>query len=102
MGVAKPVQIGERYFPRLGDAKDFFKEMLGRYSLGDSVSESDSVDLMALLSRHRDYLGKVGVGVDGFIILFSEYGNKCFGVVRVDGSVEDFTYLRCIDQLWKD
>jgi len=94
--VAKPVYVGSRNFVRQKDALDFFKEMLGRYSVGDIVLSADEVDLRALLLLHRDSVHKIGGGVDHFKVLEDGYGGRCFWVVRLDSSIEKFSYISCV------
>lgn len=100
MGVAKPVTIGGRQFARQKDALEFFKAMLGRYNPGQRVNAEDAIDLANLLKRHRNYEDKVGLGVDYFVVMDDGHGWKCFGIVRVDGTLIDFTYVYCVTQRW--
>lgn|SRR6185312_7984568 len=97
---AKPVPIGDRFFPRQSDALGFFKEMLGRYNIGETVSPDDVKDLDALLSRHRDVVGKIGCGISHYKVQSDGYGGRCFWIVRVDHSEVDFSYRRCITEIW--
>lgn len=97
---AKPLTVGKHVFARQMDGLDFFKEMLNRYPIGERVSSVDAVDLFALLARHNDAAQKIGCGVDHFKVDKDGYGGRCFWVVRVDGSQEDFTYRRCITGIW--
>lgn len=97
---AKPLRIGVRDFPRQMDALNFYKEMLGKYPVGQRVSEEDAVDLHALLARHKDVGHKIGCGVSHFQVEKDGYGGRCFWIVRVDGSQEDFTYKRCVTGIW--
>src|SRR5215216_4869744 len=93
---AKPVTIGTRYFSKQKDALDFFKEILGRYEVGQRVSKQDAIDLLALLARHQDAASKIGSGVDHFKVDNDGYGGRCFWIVRTDSSETDFTYVRCV------
>lgn len=97
----KPVIIDKRSFPTQGAAHAFFKEMLSRYRPGTRINDTDAADLAALLKRHRDFAEKAGCGISHFETMRDpKFGTKCFKVVRHDGSGEDFTYQRCIDQRW--
>jgi hypothetical protein len=101
MARAKPVQVGLRLFPRQLDALSHFKAILEKYDVGAVVdSPTDIEDLDALLLRHKDLDEKVGRGVLHFVAMFSSEGTKCFGVKRIDGSVVDFSFHRCINQRW--
>jgi hypothetical protein len=94
------VAIGSRFFEKQGDALEFFKAMLARYEVGEDVEEQDECDLRALLDRHIHYEEKVGAGVAGFCTMVAPEGSKCFGVVRVDGSIVPFTYISCVTGRW--
>ncbi|PBJ83985.1 hypothetical protein CMZ84_05845 [Lysobacteraceae bacterium NML93-0399] len=97
---AKPLTIGNRDFPRQMDALNFFKEMLGRYRIGERVSPADSADLEALLNRHQDVESKLGCGISHFKVDKDGYAGRCFWVVRTDGTQDDFTYKRCVTGIW--
>jgi hypothetical protein len=100
MGKAKQTVIGRHIFPRQGDAEAYFKEMLSRYRVGQSVTGEDASDLEALLALHNDVESKTGDGLVGFGVMKGEYGTKCFSVRRADNTEIDFSYLRCIRQSW--
>jgi hypothetical protein len=72
--------------------------MLNRYRPGERVNPDDATELASLLKRHNDYQSKVGVGITHFEVIPAEFATQCFAVVRSDGSKEDFSYQRCIDQ----
>lgn len=78
------------------EAVEHFKALLRRYAPGDRVSDTDAVELTALLKRHPDYVGKIGSGIDHFGVVAAEYGTQCFGIKRLDGSEDRFSYLACI------
>lgn len=99
MARSKPVELATRRFDNQTLATAFFKEMLGRYKVGDRVSEADFLDLASLLERHPEYAQKVGCGVSHFeVMLDKEHGTKCFRIIRTDGSGTDFSYGWCIKQ----
>jgi hypothetical protein len=106
--MAKPVTLTNgREWPTRGGALQFFKDMLGRYEVGDTVDSSeDHADLLALLVRYDAVLppgeqGKIGVGVDHFSKQWASaegYATACFYVHRHDGTMEDFSYKRAITE----
>jgi hypothetical protein len=79
-------------------AIEFFKDMLGRYRPGETISEDDQADLATLLERHDEYKQKVRDGVDHFQVMMTEHGTPCFRIIRRDGSGTDFSYRHCITQ----
>jgi Protein of unknown function (DUF3223) len=98
MGRSKPFELATRTFEKQGDARAFFKELLGRYRPGDRVSDEDGLDVASLIERHSEYRAKVGCGVSHFEVMLTEHGTQCFRIIRTDGSGTDFSYLHCIAQ----
>lgn len=97
---AKQSSIGEHVFLRQIDALSHFKEILNRYKLWETINGPDADDLDALLKRHKDVAGKIGSGVRAFKVIQDEYKGRCFGIERIDGTTEDFSYVRCVTQKW--
>ena len=96
MGKGIPMMIGDRHFAKKGDAVAFFRAILNRYHPGDRVGEPDTLDLNNLLRLHTKADQKIGAGVDHFEVMDGGFGTKCFKVVRIDGSSDDFSYGHCI------
>jgi hypothetical protein len=81
--------------------------MLGRYEIGDTVGyEADREDLRALLHRYDAAQppveqGKIGVGISHFSKQWTGgegYATPCFYVHRSDGSMDDLSYRRAINE----
>ena len=100
--MAKPVDLGIIRFKNQSKAGEFFREILYRYMPGDRVNDEDSAILAELLKRHLDYSSKVGVGIDHFEVMRADFNSQCFGVVRIDGTEDNFSYKHCIDQRPRD
>jgi Protein of unknown function (DUF3223) len=100
MGKARNVILETRMFKKAGDASAFFSTMLNRYSIGDRVSDTDAVDLTALLKRHDEFSEKVGPGIAYFEVAFPPdgYAGKCFWIVWVDGEKIDFSIKHCLER----
>lgn len=101
MGKARKITLSTRSFDKAGDASSFFKEILNRYKIGDRVNDEDAADLSALLERHDERDEKVGKGVVGFEVRSPpddapQFSQKCFWVVRSDGTAIDFSYVHCL------
>lgn len=92
---AKPVQVGELHFARIGDATKFFQEMLYRYELGDRVSAQDVSALANLLTMHPEGSDKIGAGIKNFSVRSGNFGAQCFWVNRTDGTTEKFSFRAC-------
>lgn len=104
--MAKPVILPNgRQWPTRTIAIEHFTQMLGRYSLDESVPPgADYDDLIALLRHYdRDVVSgaptKIGAGVDRFAKGQKRgegFTTECFFVHRVDGSFDDFSFIKAI------
>jgi Protein of unknown function (DUF3223) len=97
VGKGKPVALGSKTFATRQQALEFFKGMLSQYSPEDVVSDADAEHLRELLQRHPDAAKKIGPGIHHFEVMSADYGTKCFGVMRTNGTRIDFSYGACIN-----
>lgn len=98
MARGKTVVLKTKEFATQLLATAFFKQMLNSYKPGDRVSDDDAEHLVELLKRHSEYESKLGCGIDHFEVMFADYSSQCFGVIRIDGTQDNFSYKHCIDQ----
>ena len=98
VGRGKKVILGTISFDNQSQAKEFFKSMLNRYIPGETISVEDAPHLGSLFERHPEYVIKIGSGISHFEVMPADYGTQCFCAVRVDGSKEGFSYIRCVTQ----
>jgi Protein of unknown function (DUF3223) len=96
MARGKTMTLSTRTFSKLGDASEFFRTMLKKYTVGDRVTEEDAADLASLLDRHPNRDEKIGDGIDHFEVQAADYGTKCFRVVRSDGTWDRFSFKACV------
>ncbi len=106
--MAKPVTLHNgRHWATRSAALQFFKDMLARYEIGETItSAEDQADLHALLLRYDaaprpSEQGKVGVGISHFskqLAVGEGYATPCFYVHRKDGTIDDFSYRRAINE----
>jgi hypothetical protein len=74
------------------------KEILNRYDANHSVSnDNDYKFLISIFSMHPSWDIKRGCGVRDIIVRRTQYGDKCFYVVRDDGSQTDISYNKSVD-----
>jgi hypothetical protein len=96
MARCKLVELATRTFSKQDEATNFFKAMLGRYKPGQTVTDNDALDLIALIERHPEREQKVGKGIAKFQVMATEHGTNCFRVVRHDDTGTDFSYRSCV------
>ena len=99
MGKRRAIQLDTRLFAKAGDGTKFFSAMLNRYSVGEVVSQANSVDLIALIKRHDELEEKTGVGIVRFEVAVAPDGHegRCFWIVRTDGSRIDFSFKHFLE-----
>lgn len=90
------IMIGGMSFASREQAKAFCRAMLARYEAPEMVIANDAYFLCDLIALHPDANGKIGVGINHFEVRLKRYGAPCFNVVRLDGSVEEFSYKKCL------
>ena len=96
MSRIKPLSVGEEHFKTRKVANSFIRELLNRQRLSEPIPEPHHSFLCALISRHPLATEKVGVGIQHFTVEHAAYGTRCFYLTRVDGSITDFSYLKCV------
>lgn len=92
------VKVGQEVFKTKKSLLDRVKKMLHAATLGVEMDPPEHAFLMELMKRHPEYLKKVGPGVKAFRVTTSEYGNRCFEVIRIDETTTDFSYLKCVTE----
>ena len=101
MGKARAIRIDSRNFEKAGDATAFFSAMLSRYGINNQVNDVDAIDLAALVKRHDEAGEKVGSGIAHFVVANAPEPyttQRCFWIVRSDGSRTDFSYQHCLEK----
>jgi hypothetical protein len=94
-----------RAWPKKGDAKTHFREMLNRYAVWDRVTDANDLsDLVAILTIYDKNVpsseSKIGGGIDYFEKRPDqehEGSSACFFVVRTDGTSIDFSVYKALD-----
>lgn len=98
MARSKPVKIDTIEFKNQSLALEFFRAIPNRYIPGERIKHDDAMHLAGLLRRHPDYSSKTRGGIDHFGVMLGDYRSQCFCIIRADGSHEDFSYIRCVNQ----
>lgn len=74
------------------------KQMLSKYAIDGELNEADKSIVMMALQFHPRRSEKIGKGAQEIKIGYhKEYeDSRCFMLVRPDGTVEDFSYRKCM------
>ncbi|MBY0412597.1 MAG: DCL family protein [Bdellovibrionales bacterium] len=93
---------------KAGDAVDYFREMLARYSVGEKIlAPQDHGDLASLLERYDSMLApgeetKIGCGIKFFTKennAGENWSTDGFWVTRLDGTSCDFSFRKALAPL---
>ena len=90
------IELGDRTFKTKKEMEAYFRAMLHSYDKGEKVSENHKRQLMELISHHPNAREKMTPGIAGFSVAGAQYGSKCFMIRRIDGTMEDFSFYKCI------
>jgi len=94
----KPVTLGEYEFLSKKEAKELFSSILNDCELGETLEGKNFDYVMALLLNHPRASKKIGSGVKSIKVDQGHYSsNRCFHIVRNNGTTEDFSIGKCID-----
>lgn len=72
------------------------RQILHGSELGVELGVHEMEFMMALLLRHPKAAEKIGAGVLAIRTTSSKYGNRCFELLRADGSSCEFSYRACL------
>lgn len=75
-----------------------WKNILRKYPVNHQLNDRDKSTLLVGLERHPRRDEKIGVGVQEIKVGYhpKHPTSTCFFVVRTDGTVEDFSYHKCV------
>lgn len=97
--VAKPIKIAGEFFRTRGAAERRIRGLRDSYDLWESLREEDFRFMSDLLERHDGASIKIGCGVHSIFVMPDEFGGRCFGLTRMDGSSTDFSFRLCLTPL---
>jgi Protein of unknown function (DUF3223) len=92
----KNIELGTLKFESKKALLEHCRAVLHRYEFGARVAQDDAAFLLLLLERHRERDQKVGAGVSHFTVATALPAGRCFLIHRIDGSVTDFSFMKCI------
>lgn len=100
MAIRKPLVYGKFVFTTKKEVKEKFKSILNAYDIEETLNKEDHELLYELIQHHENAVQKIGVGISHFKVIRNKdiYTNRCFGLVRIDGTETDFSYIKCIDK----
>lgn len=89
------LKIGDIEFSTKKAAAEHCRELLKTLPASEPVDAATKTFLTGLLTRHPKATEKVGAGIKDFFVVQGQFG-RCFHVLRVDDTTEDFSYTKCL------
>lgn len=89
--------INGKPFKSQAEIKTHFQKILKESELDVSLSGEELDDCLHLFSRHPEFDEKRGCGIKHVQVTINPvYGDRCFWLIRSDGSAIDISYLTCV------
>ncbi|CAN6302009.1 unnamed protein product [Urochloa humidicola] len=96
-----PVKLGPKEFATAVEMFDYFFALLHSWSPQLDFNKYEQMVLEDLLKKgHAEPTKKIGAGIEAFEIRnHPVWQSRCFFVRRVDGSTDDFSFRKCVDNI---
>ncbi|XP_062216640.1 protein EMBRYO DEFECTIVE 514-like [Phragmites australis] len=97
----KAVNLGPKEFASAVEMFDYFFALLHSWTPQLDFNKYEQMVLEDLLKKgHAEPTKKIGPGVEAFEIRnHPVWQSRCFFVRRVDGSADDFSFRKCVDNI---
>jgi hypothetical protein len=92
----KTVEVGKHRWEYQKDALKYYRDILNSYDTGDVVIDEDFNEIYDLLKNHPNAEQRIGAGVASIIVDATDYGGKCFHIIREDETKENFSYSKAV------
>ncbi|KAG0494595.1 hypothetical protein HPP92_005589 [Vanilla planifolia] len=94
-------QIGPKNFSSSVQMFDYFHKLLNYWPPNLDVNKYEHILLLELLKKgHGEAAKKIGAGVQSFQVRYHPtWKSRCFFLIRIDGSVDDFSFRKCVDHI---
>ncbi|KAL0909418.1 hypothetical protein M5K25_020288 [Dendrobium thyrsiflorum] len=95
------VNVGPKMFCSSVEMFDYFHKLLHDWPANLDINKYEHLALIDLLKKgHADAGKKIGEGVQAFQVRYHPaWKSRCFFIVRIDGSVDDFSFRKCVDHI---
>ncbi|CAA0836065.1 Protein of unknown function (DUF3223 [Striga hermonthica] len=93
--------VGPKTFGSSVEIFDYFFKLLHAWPTNLDINKYEHLMLLALLKQgHSDPDRKIGNGIRAFQVRFHpQFKSRCFFLTREDGSTDDFSFRKCVDQI---
>jgi hypothetical protein len=90
------IHLGPFTFHSYDEARTYAHDILAKYKKSETVTDQERDFLIYVLKlRGSDGLEKIGAGIKRIYVDSNKFETLCFHLERVDGSTDDFSYIKC-------
>ena len=93
--MSESIRIGKFDYTKIALEREI-RWLLHESAMGMELHPEGFEFMRQVLMLHPRAAGKIGCGLAGIRVIASKYGNRCFEVVRTDGSTEPFSVSTCL------
>lgn len=83
--------LGGKKYKSIADAKNELKLKINNFDPKDQF-------WFDLIKLHPNSIDKIGAGIDSFFVTRNIGGHKQLNIKRIDGSIVDFSFLKCFSR----
>ncbi|KAJ7522625.1 hypothetical protein O6H91_18G020200 [Diphasiastrum complanatum] len=96
-----PVQLGPKVFQSGAQMFTFFYDLLHGWVVDYDLNKYETLVLSDLILKgHQEAEKKIGQGIKAFQVKkHPKWHSRCYYLVRTDGTLEDFSYRKCVNHL---
>ncbi|XP_074560657.1 protein EMBRYO DEFECTIVE 514-like [Curcuma longa] len=93
--------VGPKVFGSSIEMFEYFLKLLRSWSPNLNLNKYEHLVLLDLLKKgHPEPAKKIGVGIEAFQVRYHPtWKSRCFFLVHVDGSTDDFSFRKCVDKI---
>jgi hypothetical protein len=90
------VTIGDQHFQKKGDLREYMREMVAKYRVGEFLDGDDMAFCLILFESHSEYPRKLEPGVERIQVLDQEKGTVGFQIHKADGKSDNISWTDCL------
>ncbi|CAL9753816.1 unnamed protein product [Musa acuminata subsp. burmannicoides] len=100
-GESEVASIGPKVFTSSVEMFDYFLKLLRSWLPNLNINKYEHMVLLDLLKKgHPEPAKKIGEGIEAFQVRYHPtYKSRCFFLIRVDGTTDDFSFRKCVDKI---
>ncbi|GMH19360.1 hypothetical protein Nepgr_021201 [Nepenthes gracilis] len=95
------VNVGPKSFRSSVEIFDYYFNFLHQWAANVNVNKYEHMALLDLIKKgHPEPDKKIGAGIHAFQVRYHPvWKSRCFFLIRSDGSVDDFSFRKCVDHI---